>query len=227
MPHLRPQKKRLDIQKGIDYLVSKDDDINNLYRCYGLIKLKPRKDYFKSLVSSIISQQLSNKAASTILGRFIDIFGKDNFPRPDEIVNTPKHWIRKAGLSKMKTSYVIGLSEAILSGKIQLEQLPLKSDDQVRDDLTKLKGIGIWTADMFLIFALNRSDIFPLNDLGIQKGFARLLGLKKLSKPQFMESYSDAWKPYRTVASLYLWKIVDDPGRFEPIRPNKISSHDK
>jgi len=216
MTHLWDLNQRLDLQKGIEYLVSKDEDIKNLYSCYGLLELKPRKNYFRSLVSSIISQQLSNKAASTILRRFVEIFEKDKFPSPEDIVNTPKHRIRKAGLSNMKTSYVVGLSEAVINQEIQLEELSSKTNDQIKIELTKLRGIGPWTAEMFLMFCLNRPDIFPLTDLGIQKGFTRLLGMKNLAKARFMKSYSKRWKPFRTTVSLYLWEIVDNPKIFIP-----------
>ncbi len=218
MTRLRPQKARLDLEEGIDFLVSEDEDINNLYSCYGLLKLKPRKDYFRSLVSSIISQQLSNKAAKTILKRFMDLYGDNRFPNPDDILNTPRHLIRKAGLSESKACYITGLAEAIKDRSLQLDHLSSASNEQVRETLIKIKGIGDWTADMFLIFSLNRPDIFHIKDLGICKGFAVLLGLPELPKPEFMATYSSRWKPFRTVVSLYLWKIVDEP---ESYKPNK------
>ena len=118
--------------------------------------------------------------------------------------------MQNIGLSKRKTEYIQGLSKKIDGGEIRLGELSTLSDDEIANILKPIKGIGQWTIDMLLIFSLNRLDVFPLNDLGIKKGLMILLGRKKFLSEKSMISHSNKWKPYRTIASLYIWKIVDE-----------------
>tara|TARA_B100000315_G_scaffold230297_1_gene240571 strand:- start:69 stop:716 length:648 start_codon:yes stop_codon:yes gene_type:complete len=203
------RERNLDIKLAIKYL-SRDKNIKTLIDHFGVITLKPRRNYFKSLVRSIIHQQLSGKAAGTIENRFLELYNGNRYPTPEEVLKTPKEEIQNVGISRMKTEYIQGLAEKIHDGDIRLEELSELSNDEVGNILKPVKGIGQWTVDMFLIFSLNRPDIFPLNDLGIQKGLMLLLGRQKKLGPESMLSHSKKWKPYRTLVSLYLWKIVDE-----------------
>ena len=195
--------------KAVKFL-SRDKDLKTQIDHFGVISLKRRRNYFKSLLRSIIHQQLSGKAATTIENRFLELYNGNQYPTPEEVLKTPAEAIQNVGISRMKTEYIRGLSKIIDDGDIRLEKLSELSNDEVGNVLKEVKGIGQWTVDMFLIFSLNRPDIFPLNDLGIQKGLMLLLGRQKILSQESMLSHSKKWKPYRTLASLYLWKIVDE-----------------
>ena len=201
--------RHLDIELALKYL-SRDKDLKTLIDHFGVITLKRRRNYFKSLLRSIIHQQLSGKAAKTIENRFLELYNGNQYPTPEEVLKTPAEAIQNVGISRMKTEYIRGLAKIIDDGDIRLEKLTELSNDEVGNVLKEVKGIGQWTVDMFLIFSLNRPDIFPLNDLGIQKGLMLLLGRQKILSRESMLSHSKKWKPYRTLASLYLWKIVDE-----------------
>ena len=202
-------ERHLDIELALKYL-SRDKDLKTLIDHFGVITLKRRRNYFKSLLRSIIHQQLSGKAAKTIENRFLELYNGNRYPTPEEVLKTPAEAIQNVGISRMKTEYIRGLAKIIDDGDIRLEKLSELSNDEVGNVLKEVKGIGQWTVDMFLIFSLNRPDIFPLNDLGIQKGLMLLLGRQKILSQESMLSHSKKWKPYRTLASLYLWKIVDE-----------------
>jgi len=202
-------ERHLDIELALKYL-SRDKDLKTLIDHFGVITLKRRRNYFKSLLRSIIHQQLSGKAARTIENRFLELYNGNRYPTPEEVLKTPAEAIQNVGISRMKTEYIRGLAKIIDDGDIRLEKLSELSNDEVGNVLKEVKGIGQWTVDMFLIFSLNRPDVFPLNDLGIQKGLMLLLGRQKILSRESMLSHSKKWKPYRTLASLYLWKIVDE-----------------
>ena len=202
-------ERHLDIELALKYL-SRDKDLKTLIDHFGVITLKRRRNYFKSLLRSIIHQQLSGKAARTIENRFLELYNGNRYPTPEEVLKTPAEAIQNVGISRMKTEYIRGLAKIIDDGDIRLEKLSELSNDEVGNVLKEVKGIGQWTVDMFLIFSLNRPDVFPLNDLGIQKGLMLLLGRQKILSQESMLSHSNKWKPYRTLASLYLWKIVDE-----------------
>ena len=202
-------ERHLDIELALKYL-SRDKDLKTLIDHFGVITLKRRRNYFKSLLRSIIHQQLSGKAARTIENRFLELYNGNRYPTPEEVLKTPAEAIQNVGISRMKTEYIRGLAKIIDDGDIRLEKLSELSNDEVGNVLKEVKGIGQWTVDMFLIFSLNRPDVFPLNDLGIQKGLMLLLGRQKKLSRESMLSHSKKWKPYRTLASLYLWKIVDE-----------------
>ena len=202
-------ERYLDVKLAVKYL-SRDNDLKTLIDHFGVITLKRRRNYFKSLLRSIIHQQLSSKAAGTIENRFLELYNGSRYPSPEEVLKTPAEVIQNVGISRMKTEYIRGLAKIIDDGDIRLEKLTELSNDEVGNVLKEVKGIGQWTVDMFLIFSLNRPDVFPLNDLGIQKGLMLLLGRQKILSQESMLSHSKKWKPYRTLASLYLWKIVDE-----------------
>ncbi len=176
------------------------------------LTLKPfsrAKDPFASLVQSIIYQQVSGKAAASILKKFLALFPRVKFPTPEMVLKKSDAQLRGAGLSGQKVKYVKDLSARFLDGTIEPKKFPKMSDDEIRAHLIVVKGIGRWTADMFLMFTLFRPDVLPTGDLAIQKGFQKLFGMKKLPDVKKMEKLAKDWAPHRTVASLYLWQAVD------------------
>ncbi len=177
------------------------------------LRLEPRErpsQPFASLVRSIIYQQLSGKAAGTILNRFLALFPKSTFPTPQQILKLKDTQFRKVGISGQKMGYLRDLARRFLDGTIVPKKFPKMTDEEIREHLIVVKGIGRWTADMFLMFTLYRPDVLPTGDLGIQKGFQRVFGMKSLPDAKKMEKLAEAWSPHRTVASLYLWRAVDD-----------------
>jgi len=189
-------------------LLLKDKYISPLIKKHGPCKIKPskKKDYFLDLVDAIVSQQLSGKAAATIFGRVKE--GLDGEVVPAKILSTPDSKFRKWGLSRQKTSYLKELAQKVKGGDVKIKKLDKLPDEEVVRELIAVKGIGRWTAEMFLMFSLARPDTFPINDLGIQKGIAKLL--KKKISSQKMAKFAERWKPYRTAASWYVWKVVDN-----------------
>ncbi len=168
-----------------------------------------RSHYFRALVEAIIYQQLSGKAAGAILARFRTLYPPRRFPRPDEILRTPDETLRSAGLSRQKISYLRDLSARVLDGSFPLRRISRLADEQVVGHLTQVKGIGRWTAEMFLIFSLGRPDVLPLDDLGIRKAVQRAYGFQTPPAASALERIGGKWKPYRSIASWYLWASVD------------------
>lgn len=174
---------------------------------FGVINDPPSTDRFESLVGSIIGQQLSNKAADTIYSRVEKVTPID----PQSILNTDPQSLRAAGMSWAKINSLRDLSKKVLDGTLQLNKLDAMSDEEVVAHLTKVKGIGRWTAEMKLMFTLQRPDVFPLDDRGIQNAMIRLYGLKDGKKlKDSMLSIAEAWRPFRTLACWYLWKSLDN-----------------
>lgn len=188
--------------------LAKDKYIGPLVKKHGLCKIKPskKKDYFLDLVDAIVSQQLSGKAASTIFNRVKLGLGEKVIP--EKVLKTPDSKFRSWGLSRQKTSYLKDLAQKVKSGDVKIKKLDGLSDEEVMKELVAVKGIGRWTAEMFLMFTLARPDIFPTDDLGIQKGIAKLL--KKKISSQKMDKFAERWKPYRTAASWYVWRILEN-----------------
>jgi DNA-3-methyladenine glycosylase II len=215
MHAITPGPQTIDLAKAMR-LLRKDErlapDLKRLPRPLFERKTSHGKpaDPFYALTESIVYQQLSGKAAGTIYGRFLTVFPKKK-PTPKALLKLSDEAIRATGISSQKLSYLKDLAQRFEDRTIDEKGLETWSDDEVRAHLTAVKGIGRWTADMFLIFYLNRSDILPTGDLGIQKGFKKLFNMKKMPTPERMEKLARAWSPHRTVASRYLWMIQDEP----------------
>ncbi len=201
----------LNIKKALKYLENADPRITRLRAEFGDPDLKPQENYFESLVRAIIFQQLSGKAANTIYLRFKALFKGEKFPLPKAILNIPFETVRAVGLSNQKTNYVRDLSEKVKNGTLKFTEFEGMTDEEVSTALIQVRGIGQWTADMFLMFTLNRPDVFPLGDLGVQKGFMRFCKLKEMPHALKMEREAEKWRPYRTLVAWYMWKIVDGP----------------
>ena len=199
-----------EILKGLSHLSKHDKVLSTLIKNYGICNLKPQKSYFNLLLRSIIGQQLSVTAANAIGKKFFNFYnGK---PLPEMILSTPHEELRKLGLSNAKAKYVKDLSQKIINKEISLYKIAAKSDEDIIAELTKVKGIGVWTVHMFLIFTLGRLNILPYSDLGIRKGVMINYGLKKLPDDKKIAKVArdNNWHPYCSIVSLYLWQSLDN-----------------
>ncbi|HMJ01579.1 MAG TPA: DNA-3-methyladenine glycosylase [Conexibacter sp.] len=166
-------------------------------------------DHYGALVRAIVGQQLSTKAARTIYGRLTDRFG-GRTPTPAEIIADDPEELRSVGLSRAKASYLRSLAEHVVSGELELERLDAMPDEEVAAELVAVKGLGQWTADMFLMFHLLRPDVLPVGDLGIRRAVERAYGLPGLPDPAQLTEIAEPWRPHRTLACRYLWRSLDN-----------------
>ncbi|MDH5233314.1 MAG: DNA-3-methyladenine glycosylase [Gemmatimonadota bacterium] len=167
-------------------------------------------DHFDHIARAIVYQQLSGAAAATIHGRLLALYG-DRTPTPAELMRTPHNKLRAVGLSERKAEYLKDLARRTHEGTLPVERLHELDDAEVLDTLTAVRGIGEWTAQMFLMFRLARPDVLPVLDLGVQKAVKLVYGLRSHPSPKRVAKIGACWAPYRTVASWYLWRRVDDP----------------
>lgn len=196
------------MEKALKHFKKNDIVIYNLAIKTNLDKIVKPEDPFIDLVDSIISQQLSGKAAATIFGRFKKLFPNELIT-PKKLLKIPDEKIRTAGISYSKISYIKGIAKEIVDGNLDLTKLETLTDEEVISEMVKLKGVGVWTAEMFLMFTLARPDIFSTGDLGLQNAVAKHYKISgKPSKEKLLE-ISRKWSPYRTIASRILWKSLE------------------
>ena len=178
----------------------------------GPCRLEPRVDgaHFDHVARAIVYQQLSGLAARTIHTRFQELYG-GRTPTPAELLDTPDERLRAVGLSRQKLGYLKDLAARVHAGELAIHSLHDLSDDEIVDALTRVKGVGRWTAQMFLMFRLGRPNVLPELDLGIQKGIKLAYGMRKLPTPKQVLKIGSKWEPYRTVACWYLWRSLDAP----------------
>jgi len=169
--------------------------------------IRPRADRFGTLVRAIIGQQISAKAASSIDAKLRALTGDPHAPGP--LLGVGEAGLRGVGLSGVKARYVLNLADAVNTGRVPLVEAHQWGDDEVVARLTAIKGVGVWTAEMFLIFALGRPDVFPVGDLGVRAAIRDRLGLPELPKPEVCRPLGEPWRPFRSVASWYLWRSLD------------------
>ena len=167
------------------------------------------RDPFEALTMSIASQQLSTKAAATIFGRFCDLFPPDRRPRPERVMTLTDEEIRSVGFSRPKVAFIKDLAAHVIDGRLDLKGLKKHSDDEVMRQLVAVKGIGRWTAEIYLMFRLGRPDILPADDLGLMNAVHRVYGLRKRPTPDQLRRRGEAWRPYRSVAAWYLWASLN------------------
>jgi len=177
----------------------------------GLCTIQPHRNYYQELVDSIVSQQLSVKAASTIFKRFLDIFG-GKFPEPKAILAKSPEEFRAAGLSYAKARYVQDLAQHVIDGSVKFDHLDSLSNEEIIQELTAVKGIGEWTVHMFLMFCMGRADVLATGDLGIRNGVRALYGLKDVPAPQQVAKIATKhhWHPYETIACWYVWQSLEN-----------------
>lgn len=166
------------------------------------------RDPFEALCMSIASQQLSTKAADTIFGRFCDLF-RDRKPKPDVVMTLADEQIRAVGFSRPKVTFIKDLATHVTDGRLDLKGLRKHADDEVMRQLVAVKGIGRWTAEIFLMFRLGRPDVFPADDLGLMNAVQRAYGLRKRPDAKRLRKICEQWRPYRSVAAWYLWQSLE------------------
>ena len=194
---------------AIQYLCKVDSNLERIIKIVGKYSINIRNDPFQSLVESIIYQQLSGKAANAIYNRFINYYNNKQIT-PARILNSPNDNLKKVGLSNRKIDYLKDLALHVYDGRINLEELPKMNDEEIINKLVNVKGIGRWTSEMFLIFSLGRQDILPVTDLGVRKAIQKVYSLSELPKPNIMMEIAKPWRPYRSIATWYLWKFLSN-----------------
>ena len=199
-----------DYQRARRLLMRRDPVLGAAIKRIGPCALasRQRNDHLSALVASIVSQQLSTKAAATIFGRFLALFPGGEIPDAAAIAALDDGALRAVGLSGQKVGYLRDLSARIADGRLRLDELEALPDEEVIERLTAVKGFGRWTAEMFLMFRLHRPDVLPVGDLGIVKAVQKLYRLRKTPDATRILKIGDGWRPYRSVASWYLWQTL-------------------
>lgn len=193
------------------YLAKTDKRLAPVIKASGPCRLKPHTDHYGELVGSIVGQQLSSAAAATIWQRVLSLFG-GQMPTPQELIKINDQKLRDAGLSWNKVKYIKDLARHILDGQLDLDHIATMPNEQIIEQLTAVKGLGEWSAHMFMMFGLGRLDILPIGDLGVRKSIMNLYGLKRLPEPAQVITISNknGWHPYESVAAWYLWQSLDN-----------------
>ena len=201
-----------DPEVACRHLAAADPRLGQLMLRAGAFTMRPEptQSLFAALVEAIVYQQLTGKAAETILGRVVALYRPRRFPRPVDILETPLPRLRAAGLSAAKAAAVKDLAARTLDGTVpSMARVRRMPDEEIIERLTTVRGIGRWTVEMLLLFRLGRPDVLPLGDLGVRKGFARAFDRRGLADPLVLSRRAERWRPYRSVASWYLWRALD------------------
>jgi 3-methyladenine DNA glycosylase/8-oxoguanine DNA glycosylase len=199
-------------QQAIEHLSKVDPVMARLIAQVGACRLKRqhRQSPFEALVEAVAHQQLTGKAAQTILGRVKALHPRTPFPSPDDILSTPDAALRAAGLSRAKAAAIKDISAKTIDGVVPTARVLARlQDNEIVERLISLRGVGRWTVEMLLIFKLGRLDVLPVDDYGVRKGFARTYRKRDLPKPAALLAHGERWRPYRSVASWYLWRSLD------------------
>jgi len=197
---------------AINFLRQSDPVLGQLIEKIGPCQLDSSQqngDLFSSLSRSILHQQLSTKAATTIHRRFLQLYPEKPFPEALDILNAPSEVLRNVGVSRQKIGYLKDLASKVLSGLPTLEELEAMDDESIIKTLTQVKGIGRWSVQMLLIFRMNRCDVLPVDDLGVRAGIRKVYNLDELPDRKTIERLGQRWKPYCTIASWYLWRSLE------------------
>jgi len=201
-----------DMEEAVAVLSKIDPPLGLMMERVGPISLplKGLRSPFRYLTEAITHQQLNGRAAATIFGRFKALYEGKRFPTPEDVLATPDEALRGAGLSRAKSAAIRDLAGKVLDGSVPTAaRLKRMSDDEIVERLTLVRGIGPWTAQMLLIFALGRPDVLPVTDYGVQSGFGIVYGHDEHPSPKMITEHGERWRPWRTVASLCLWRAVD------------------
>ena len=198
------------MHQGIIELAKRDVVLSELIDTYPAPTFQPHTDYYHELIQSIIGQQLSVKAAQTIRDRFVDSFG--HMPSPEELLGRNDTELRAVGLSGQKTRYIKDLATRVLTGQLKFDHFVDLTNEQIVAELTAVKGVGEWTAHMFLIFCMGRLDVLPTGDLGIKNAARLLYDLPTMPTPDEMLALAEShgWHPYQSIVSWYLWQSLDN-----------------
>ena len=197
------------MRKAILHLKKADPKLGSVIDRVGAYRMEYRDPDFQTLVRSIVYQQLSGKVARVIFNRLVEMLPEGNIT-PEAILKLTPAKMRRAGLSKQKTAYIRDLARKTAKGKVRFEALRDLADQEVIEHLTQVKGIGVWTAHMFLMFALRRPDVLPTGDLGVRSAIRKVYGLDELPHAKQVEELAASWRPYCSVASWYLWRSLEN-----------------
>ena len=195
------------MRKAINHLKKSDPILRAIIERVGACRMEFGEPVFHSLAEAIVYQQLNGKAAVTIFKRFTDLAGDP--VTAEGIAKLTAEQMRSAGLSKQKSSYLRDMAERSIRGELDFTRLPEMTDEEVIEHLTQVKGVGVWTAHMFLMFTLKRQNILPTGDFGIRMAIKKHYNKRKLPRPAHMEKIAKAWEPYRSIACWYLWRSLD------------------
>ncbi len=202
----------IDYTRAERLLARRDPVLGAIIRQCGPCGLEKaqREDPFRAIVEAIVWQQLSGKAAATIFNRFLALFPDHRFPTPEQVAAVSDEQLRGIGFSRQKAGYLRDLCARMKAGLLPMDRLDAMSDDEVIETLTQVKGIGRWTAEMVLMFKLHRTDVLPVDDLGIVKAIRKAYRLRKDPGPDRIRQIGEKWRPYRSIASWYLWQMRDN-----------------
>ena len=197
-------------KNGVRYLKRRDPVLSRIIQHIGPVSFALDDDHYEAIVGSIIYQHLAGSAARAILNRFKDIYG-GRLPTPKEYLATKLDSLRKSGLSPQKISYIKDLAERLEDGRLDLKKLEGMSDGDAMQELDAVRGIGRWSAEMFLMFGLGRTDVLPVDDLGLRKAAKKAYRLRDLPSREKFEKLAKDWHPYCSISTFYLWKTVEKP----------------
>jgi 3-methyladenine DNA glycosylase/8-oxoguanine DNA glycosylase len=203
---------RFDAEAAVAHLRERDPKLEALIERVGAFRMKLDRvaTPFEALCESIIYQQITGRAAETIAGRFRERVGDGRFPPPERVLEATDAVLRESGLSRGKCAALRDLAAKSLDGTLPaLARLRAMEDEEIVERLTVVRGIGRWTAEMFLMFRLGRPDVLPIHDYGVRKGFKVAFGRREMPKPESVARRGERWRPYRTVASWYLWRALE------------------
>lgn len=198
--------------EALKHLAKCDPVMGRLIHAHGPCALKPEtsRSPFQSLAQAIAHQQLNGVAANTILGRFIKLFPRRKFPRPEDLASVHDDSIRAAGFSRAKVAALRDLAAKSLDGTVPTSRVITKlPDEEIIARLTAVRGVGQWTVEMLLIFQLGRPDVLPIHDFGVRSGFRRAYGWNEMPTPKELMAFGERWRPHRTTAAWYLWRAAD------------------
>jgi DNA-3-methyladenine glycosylase II len=201
-------------EETLAYLGDTDKILARLIKKVGPCTLRPRtrRSPFEALVRSVVFQQLNGKVAEIILGRVKALYPDRRFPTPEDLLGTPDEQLRKAGLSRAKTAAVKDIAAKKLAGVVPTSrEIAKMTEAEILERLTAVYGVGPWTVEMLLIFTLGRTDVLPVTDYGVRKGFAQTYGWRDLPTPKQLLDYGERWRPHRTTAAWYFWRALELP----------------
>ncbi len=202
---------RVELSSAHRDLARRDPVLAALVKRYGPMSAPRRSTTgarFEILVRAIVYQQLAGKAAASIYGRLVEVLGGE--VTPQRVLSTDPQALRSAGLSAAKAAAITDLSQRVAAGQVSLERIGRLSDEAVVEHLVQVRGIGVWTAEMFLISNLGRLDVWPVGDLGVRAGFASAWQLDEVPSPKELMELGEAFRPYRTIVAWYCWRVMDD-----------------
>jgi DNA-3-methyladenine glycosylase II len=197
-----------EIQEAVRHLRRQDPIMKEVIRRAGPFTMRPHRNRFRALVFSILGQQISGKAAASIRARLVEHLKPEEIS-PETMGRLTPETLRSLGVSNQKAGYLLDLAQRVARGEVQLSRMSRMKDEQVIEALVQVKGIGVWTAQMFLIFSLGRPDVFPHDDLGVRMAIRNLYGLNDLPTKEVSHKIAAPWRPYASVASWYCWRSLE------------------